>query len=102
MKADASALLGTTHQHKDGDAYSFETARYAHGKILMWAPANDGLKSTPATLAEYHGGKWTNREKGYIVSHAQALKIHQCAQLGYHGSLFGDRLYDSNYKEVTA
>lgn len=46
--------------------WSIDAARYAKGKVAI-TPRSDGLKSGAAAIAEALGGKWTDREKAYIL-----------------------------------
>lgn len=57
-------------------APTFNQARYAKGKIAVHCPSDgSGYKTRAMRLADAHGGRWSNREKAYIMSPAAALKV---------------------------
>jgi len=50
-------------------------ARYAKRQVLIKCPSVDGFKTRAARLAEALKGRYTNRERGYIMSEAKAEKL---------------------------
>lgn len=50
--------------------YNIKPARYAKGKVLVVTPGCGGWKTRAARLAQAVGGRWVNRETGYIMSPA--------------------------------
>ncbi len=70
--------------------YAMEPARYAKNSTLIRTISEGGFKSRAARLAETFG-RWSNREKGYILSTAAALKFARLYGAGWDASLFGER-----------
>jgi hypothetical protein len=73
-------------------SYTLHQARYAKGKMAIHAP-NDGTgyKTREHKLAENLGGRWSNREKCYIVSVAAARDFVVLERNGWSGNM---RLYN--------
>ena len=55
--------------------YTISPARYAKGKVIVKAPGKGGFKTNVGSIAEESGGKYTNRERGYVMSPTQAKKF---------------------------
>lgn len=84
---------------------TFKEARYAKGKVLYIPPptGSDNWKNRQMKLAEAKGisGKYTNREKGYIMSKSQAEKLKKYILEGYDASAFTGELIkpEDSYKK---
>lgn len=59
------------------------SARYAKGMMLAKCPSQNGWKSRAARLAEYLRGRYTNRERGYILSPRKAQRLAELYAAGY-------------------
>ena len=58
------------------DAPVVSDARYAKGmKAVTYEKSGDGFKPKAARLAEALGGKWSNRERAYIMSPSNAERL---------------------------
>ena len=55
--------------------YTAGAARYAKDKIAVSAPSGDIMMSRAASLAHDSGGKYSNREKAFIMSKPQYRKF---------------------------
>ena len=58
--------------------YVASNARYAKGKVALRIPGVDGWKSLAALILTTEIAphcRWSNREKAYIVSRAQAARF---------------------------
>lgn len=80
---------------KDNELGTFKDARYAKGKVLYIPPTREkgAWKGRQERLAEAKGisGKYTHREKGYIMSKTQAEKLKKYILEGYDaGSMTGE------------
>ena len=69
--------------------YSIQPAAYAKGQLLIKAPSTTGLKSRAARLLGGLKGRWTNRERGYVVSPAKAKKFEKLFRDGWDADIFG-------------
>jgi hypothetical protein len=84
---------------------TFKEARYAKGKVLYIPPptGSDNWKNRQMKLAEAKGisGKYTGREKGYIMSKSQAEKLKKYILEGYDASAFTGELIkpEDSYKK---
>lgn len=58
-------------------------ARYAKGMMAVSCPSPDGFKTRAARLAEYLKGRYTHRERAYILSPTKARKLLDLFQAGY-------------------
>lgn len=74
------------------DDISIEPARYAKNMMLVKAPSSTGFKSRGDRLAGALGGKWTNRERGYVMSKAKAEKLRKLYADGWDAEFFGSTL----------
>lgn len=86
-------IHGQGPRPSDGD-FHIHPARYAKGKALIQTPSPDGWKTRAARLAEAVGGRWTNREGGYIVSPAQAERFQRLFAEGRDANAFTGKLED--------
>lgn len=80
---------------------TFKEARYAKGKMLYIPPTREkgAWKGRQERLAEAKGisGKYTHREKGYIMSKSQAEKLKKYILEGYDaGSMTGELVKHEN------
>jgi len=73
-------------------SYSIEPARYAKDMTAVSCPSNTGLKSRAARLACYLKGKYSGREKAYIMSATKANKLKQLYADGWDADFFGEEL----------
>lgn len=67
-------------------------ARYAKGMMLVQAPGLAGFKSRGSRLAEALKGKWTHREKGYVMSKAKAEKLKKLYDEGWDADFMSKEL----------
>lgn len=72
----------------EGQGYSVTYARYAKGKMLVRAPGENGFKSRAARLITALGGRWTNREDGYVCSHRAVDRLETLFREGWDASFF--------------
>ena len=54
-------------EHQKNGEWRVEAARYAKGKVAIHVTSPGDFKSGAANLAEALGGKWTSREKAYLL-----------------------------------
>jgi hypothetical protein len=67
--------------------FTSSPARYAKGKTAIRCASGGTIYSTPSMrLAEALGGRWTNREKAYILSPKAARDMHILTFAGWRGS----------------
>lgn len=71
----AKAGGGTGRGGASSRAYTAEPARYAKGKVAVRPASTGGFRSDASRLAEAVGGRWSNRERAYIMSEAQLRKV---------------------------
>lgn len=79
----------------------FKDARYAKGKIAYLPPKSDnGRKNREMRLAEAKGvnGKWSHREKAYIMSKGQAEKLKKYLIEGKDAGYMTGEVYDREEK----
>jgi len=67
-------------------------ARYAKNKMLVRAPSATGYKTRAARLADALKGKWTNRERGYIMSKTKAEKLKKLYTDGWDADFYTGKL----------
>jgi hypothetical protein len=83
--------------------YTITRARYAKGKYAISNFSDgSGIKTRAACLAAALGGRYTNRERAYIVSPGQAQRFHELYQEGWDASFFGDELTSPSGEAVSA
>lgn len=83
-------------------AFQITSARYAKGKRLIRPmDSRDGMKGRSSYLANNLGGRWSNREKGYILSIAAADKFLILFEKGFEGDLctFADQKPSFSHRE---
>ena len=70
------------------DDFTIKKARYAKGEVLVKTPAGEGFfsKSHAGRLAECLGGRYTDRERGYVMSPGRAEALQRYLNAGYTGS----------------
>lgn len=56
-------------------AYTSEPARYAKGKIAVRPSSQGDYRSNASYLAEAVGGRYSNRERAYIMSPSQVRRM---------------------------
>jgi hypothetical protein len=72
--------------------FTITPARYAKNKVLVQAHSDNGWKTRAARLIEGMGGRYTNRERGYIVSAACAERFQQRYAEGWDASVITKEL----------
>ncbi len=67
-----------------GAQYTTAPAKYAKGKVLV-RPTRDGsgLKGRAHRLVGYLRGRWTNRERGYVLTASKVAKLARLWTDGY-------------------
>lgn len=65
-------------------------AGYADGKLLVRSPSGDGWKTHASRLCEAFGGRYTGRERGYIMTPAAVRKVRAAFEAGYDADIFGN------------
>jgi hypothetical protein len=69
----------------------FQPARYAKCKVAAHCPSNGyGTKTRAMRLASALRGRWSNREKAYIMSATSAARLKTLYEAGKDATL-GDR-----------
>ena len=64
--------------------FEAKPARYAKGQVAIHAKSDDsGFKTRAMRLAEGVGGRWSNREKAYIMSQSKADKLKDLHDKGH-------------------
>jgi hypothetical protein len=74
-------------------AFTVARARYAKGMMAVSCPSNDGWKTRAARLAEHLKGRWTGREKAYILSPRKAQRLQELFDAGRDASAITGELY---------
>jgi hypothetical protein len=77
----------------------FKNARYAKDKILYIPPESKGFtKNRESRLAEAKGvnGKYTNREKGYIMSKKQAENLKEHLIKGHDAEFISGKIIEKD------
>lgn len=93
----AAAVLEVSTPH-----YLIARARYAKGKCAISNLSDgSGMKTRAARLAAALGGRYTHRERAYIVSPSQAQLFHKLHQEGWDASYFGDVLHSPSGEDVS-
>lgn len=64
-------------------------ARYAKNMLAVRCPSTNGFKTRAARLAEHLKGRWSNREKAYIMSPTKAQKLRSLFDEGRDADIFG-------------
>lgn len=70
------------------ETFHSRPARYAKGMLLV-TPASDGsgLKGRVHRLIEFLNGRYTGRERGYIMSAAKVRKLEHLVSEGWNATL---------------
>lgn len=71
-KTIKSKVVAPQNSHQD---YTILPARYSKGNMLVQCPSKDSWKTRAARLIEGVGGRYTHREKGYVVSPTKLKKF---------------------------
>jgi alkylated DNA nucleotide flippase Atl1 len=77
-------------------------ARYAKGKLAVTAPGVGGFKSDAALLAEALGGRWSNRERAYIMSPAAYRRLVALMAAGWSATILGELVAPTGERHPTA
>jgi hypothetical protein len=74
--------------------YTIVPARYSKGNLAVSTPSSDGFKTRAARLVGDHlRGRWTNRERAYIVSPSKAKRFIALYESGADASAITGALY---------
>ena len=97
MANESSAEFAARIERAKGrqGTYTIENARYAKGKKIVRTPGDGtGLKTRAARLAQAKGigGRWTNREKGYVMSPSAASRFEKLFREGWDANFMNDDL----------
>lgn len=57
--------------------YSITKARYAKNSIAVRCPSQDGFKTRAAYMVESLRGRWSNREKAYVLSASKEARVRE-------------------------
>lgn len=76
-----------------GGRISVVPARYAKGKMALSAPPDGDWASSAQLLAQAVGGRYSNRERAYIVSPKQAQRVRDLARRGYTANPVSGEIY---------
>jgi hypothetical protein len=91
-RLDFQPIAGGSTEGGHG-AFLIQPARYSDGKALVQVPSPDGFKTRAGRLAGVVArNKWTNREKGYVMSPAQAEWFQRLYNGGWDASPISDTL----------
>jgi hypothetical protein len=63
--------------------YEISDARYSKGDKIVRSVVKSDFKTQHQYLAEGLGGRWTNREKGYVISPNRAALLDKMAKAGW-------------------
>jgi hypothetical protein len=75
--------------------YRIYPARYSKGNVAIQTPSGDGYKTRAARLIGDHlRGRWSGRERAYIVSQAKARKFEALFAAGKDASCITGELYN--------
>lgn len=80
-------------------AFTVSKARYAKGMMLV-RPVNDGTgtKTRSARLCVALRARWTNRERGYVMSLAKVEKLRDLVSDGADARLVFDSVHRTHYE----
>lgn len=66
-----------------GGTFSVVPARYAKGKVAVSTPSETDFATRAAMLAQGVGGRYSSRERAYIMSPRQAERLADYHKRGY-------------------
>lgn len=72
--------------------YTVNPARYAKGMLLVRAASADGYKTRVARLLDALKCRWTNRERGYVVSPSKLRRLERLLADGWDANFFTNAL----------
>lgn len=70
--------------------YTISQARYAKNSIAVHCESDGGFKTREARVVEAMNGRWSNREKAYIMAASKEQRLHQLIAAGWDGRLSFD------------
>lgn len=70
--------------------YTVTPARYAHGMLAVSCPSSNGFKTRAARLCDHLKGRYSNRERAYILSPAKVERLNALFDAGRDASIFGE------------
>lgn len=65
--------------------YEITKARYAKNSIAVKCPSINAFSSREARITQAIGGRWSNREKSYILPATKESRLRQLVTDGYDG-----------------
>lgn len=78
--------------HTAPGAFTIGQARYAKGQVLVRIPNTSGFKTRAERLAGALRGRWSNRERGYVMSPTKAKRLEKLYQEGWDAGLLSGEL----------
>lgn len=72
-------------------SYSVSKARYAKNSIAVRCNPDGGFKTREMRVVEALKGRWSNREKAYIMAASKEGRLRQLIAEGWDGRLSFDR-----------
>ena len=81
------------------DEFYVGQARYAKGQMIVRPKGGSGMGGGRVErLCQALKGRWTNREKGYVMSPAKAEKLAHLVVSGKDASLKFDSVYSAHWE----
>lgn len=74
-------------------AYTSEPARYAKGKLAVRPSSSGNFRSNASYLAEAVGGRYSNRERAYIMSPSQVRRMDAYLRQGMTANPISGEIY---------
>ena len=71
---------------------TIKPARYAKNMMLIQVPSEGGWKNRGQRLAEAVGGRWTHRERGFIMSKTKAKRFMRFYEEGWDAEFMSNKL----------
>lgn len=76
----------------NGESISTSRARYAKKCVAVRCPSSNGCKTRAARLAEALKGRWSNRERAYIMSEPKERRLRELYAEGWDASIMTGEL----------
>lgn len=75
-------------------------ARYAQKSVAVSCSSKDGLKTRAARITEACGGRWSGREKAYILPESRAVTVQALFDAGWDATVLDRLLFMDDSDEL--
>jgi hypothetical protein len=97
----AGKLNGKNKHGVQKATFTVSPARYAKGKMIVRAPSTDGYKTQAGRIAEAVGGKYSGREKGYVMAPTRAKLMEHLMDVGAEANIMDNRVTIGEQKDLS-